>query len=119
MPEDPDDGSDGWNNSQIAVAVIIALILLGGIAWTVWAIRMGSGTPPEKAKAMAKNAERQCVLDGVDPGQCEKLVGQYHRDCLAEMERQNEGIAVDEEAYLDCMSREMDLDGGDTGGDEP
>lgn len=110
MPEDSDDGSEGWSNSKIAVAVIVALILLGGIAWVVWAIRMGAGTPPEKAKAMAKNAERQCVLDGVEPSQCEELVGEHHRDCLAEMERQNEGIAVDEGLYLDCMRRAMNLD---------
>lgn len=116
MADAPSDETNESSDARRAVVVVVTLILLASTAWVVWAIRMGSGTPPEKAKAMSKNAERACVLEGVDPKKCEKIVGRHHRDCLMVAERKTEGIAVNEDAYLSCMRKHFD--GGGSEGDE-
>lgn len=111
-----DETSRSSSEGRKAVVVLLILIVLAGVAWAVWLIRMGSETPPEKAKAMAKNAERECVLDGMDPARCEKLVGRHHRDCLEVAERKTDGIAINEKAYISCF-REA-IAGGEEGEDD-
>lgn len=92
-------------SSKAPVVVIVAIILMGAIIWGVWAIRMASDIDPERAKTLAEEAERECVLRGFDPERCPKLVGRHHRDCLQQTQKESDTSLLDESIYLDCMTK--------------
>lgn len=92
-------------DSKAPVIVTVVIILMGTLLWVASAIRNAGGVPPEQAKALAEEAERECVLEGHPPEACPKMVGRHHRDCLASADRVNdgEGARVDDHSYLECM----------------
>jgi hypothetical protein len=109
-------------DSKAPVVIVIAVILMGVALWVASAIRNAGGVPPEQAKALAEEAERECVLQGHRPRACPKMVGRHHRECLDSADRVNdgEGARIDDQSYLDCMLEafgepEEETAAGDTG----
>ena len=90
-------------DSKAPVVVLVAIILMGVTIWVVWAIRTSGGISPERKETLAKEAERECVLQGFPPEICPKLVGQNHRQCLESIPSKIEEKRFEEEDYIDCM----------------
>ena len=91
------------DSSKAPVVVLVAIILMGAIIWGVWAVRSSSGIDPERAKTLAEEAERECVLLGFPPERCPKLVGRHHRDCLNRVVEESDGPIIKDAPYLECM----------------
>lgn len=95
--------------SKAPVVILIAIILMGVILWTVSAFRNSGGVDPERAKVLAEEAEKECVLMGHPPGECPKKVGRNHQDCLSEAEQKarerDDGERVAKSDYLGCMKQ--------------
>lgn len=93
--------------SKAPVVILIAIILMGVILWTVSAFRNSGGVDPERAKVLAEEAEKECVLMGHPPGECPEKVGRNHKDCLSEAEQKarerDDGERVAKDDYLGCM----------------
>jgi hypothetical protein len=95
--------------SKAPVVILIAIILMGAILWTVSAFRNSGGVDPERAKVLAEEAEKECVLMGHPPGDCPEKVGRNHQDCLSEAEqkarKRDDGERVAKSDYLGCMKQ--------------
>lgn len=90
-------------DSKAPVIIIVAIIAMGVILWAVSAVRTAGGIDPERAKTLAEEAERECVLEGYGTDECKRLVGENHRDCLQKAKPESEGPSLDQEPYIDCM----------------
>lgn len=95
------------DSQKAPVVILVAIILMAAIIWVVWAIRSASDIDPERAKSLAKEAERECVLRGFEPERCPKLVGRHHQECLERTQKESEGALLDESVYIDCMTEEF------------
>ncbi len=89
--------------SKAPVVILIAIILMGVLLWTLSALRNSGGVDPERAKLLAEEAEKECVLMGHLPEECPKKVGRHHRECLDEVEARTDEPRLDEDEYLGCM----------------
>ena len=93
----------GRMKSKAPVIIIVAIIIMGVLMWVASAYRSAGGVSPEQAKALAGEAERECVLQGHKPEECPKMVGRHHRECLEKAERTEDESEVVDESYIDCM----------------
>jgi ABC-type taurine transport system ATPase subunit len=97
--------SDADENGKIPVIVLTAFILLSAVAWGIWTLRVGGGIDPDHAKEVAERAEKECVLEGVEPTRCRELIGENQRRCLgkARTRKQDGRLVLDDQAYMSCM----------------
>ena len=97
--------SDADDNGKIPVIVLTAFILLSAVAWGIWTLRIGGGIDPEHAKEAAERAEKECVLEGIEPARCRELIGENQRRCLGDArKRKPDGrLVLDDSAYMSCM----------------
>lgn len=95
--------------SKAPVVILIAIILMGVVLWTVSAFRNSGGVDPERAKVLAEEAEKECVLMGHPPSDCPEKVGRNHQDCLSAAEQKarerDDGKRVAKDDYLGCMEQ--------------
>ena len=102
-------------SSQLQVGIVIAVIVLGAGGWVTAAFLSGGGPAPERAEKLGEEAERECVLEGVDYDRCPELIGPHHRSCLREATTReaDEGDKLDRDIYMSCIRRHFqDVDAG-------
>lgn len=101
--------SDADSSSKRTVAVIVAVVLGVSLAWGSATIWLSGGIDPVRAREVAERAERECVLAGIRPRRCQRIVGHHHRECLAEGGGDAASASDDGDgAYLRCMKEHFD-----------